>query len=191
MRKQIYFIDFNEKPLVAKKGYIKDVMLEKLNKEDFINVEHNGNKFKIKINDIFINKNKADERINDYYIIKKFKANHKHICAYCGKIIINPENLTVDHIIPRSKGGKTIEKNLCIACKKCNEDKTNEKPFIHINKEIKVQINKEKKYRNKIARSINLKADNAEYLAKKDSRVWNLKLFNSKNPYKLANQLGY
>ncbi|MBI1924451.1 HNH endonuclease [Candidatus Poribacteria bacterium] len=31
--------------------------------------------------------------------------------------------LTVDHIIPRAKGGKTVEENLWLACRWCNEHK--------------------------------------------------------------------
>lgn len=40
----------------------------------------------------------------------------KHECQYCGR----KRELTLDHLIPRSKGGKTTWKNLVTACKKCN-----------------------------------------------------------------------
>lgn len=40
-------------------------------------------------------------------------------CAYCG----SKENLTLDHIIPRSKGGSDNLTNVLCACKKCNNDK--------------------------------------------------------------------
>ena len=33
------------------------------------------------------------------------------------------DNLTIDHIIPESKGGKTEKKNLQTLCKKCNSEK--------------------------------------------------------------------
>lgn len=45
-------------------------------------------------------------------------------CAYCGA---TPSKLTIDHVIPRSKGGKTSFENCVAACKPCNnkkEDKT-------------------------------------------------------------------
>ena len=40
-------------------------------------------------------------------------------CAYCGKY----RDLTVDHIFPKSKGGKDHWDNLISACKKCNSRK--------------------------------------------------------------------
>jgi 5-methylcytosine-specific restriction endonuclease McrA len=42
-------------------------------------------------------------------------------CAYCG----DSKNLTIDHIIPRSKGGKTTWENLVTACNTCNNKKDN------------------------------------------------------------------
>lgn len=40
-------------------------------------------------------------------------------CAYCG----STENLTIDHIIPRSKGGSNLATNVLCSCKECNNDK--------------------------------------------------------------------
>ena len=38
------------------------------------------------------------------------------VCQYCS----SPENLTFDHLIPRSKGGKTTWSNVVTACSACN-----------------------------------------------------------------------
>jgi len=43
--------------------------------------------------------------------------NHK--CQYCGSTV----NLTVDHIIPKSRGGEDTWENLVAACVKCNNKK--------------------------------------------------------------------
>lgn len=43
-------------------------------------------------------------------------------CAYCGKE--NPT--TLDHVVPRAKGGSTIKKNLIAACGDCNILKSSE-----------------------------------------------------------------
>jgi hypothetical protein len=40
-------------------------------------------------------------------------------CAYCG----NEENLTLDHITPRSKGGSDRATNVLCACNECNHSK--------------------------------------------------------------------
>ncbi len=41
-------------------------------------------------------------------------------CAYCGR---ETEQLTVDHIIPKSKGGKSTFDNCVAACRPCNNRK--------------------------------------------------------------------
>lgn len=40
-------------------------------------------------------------------------------CAYCG----SEEKLTIDHIIPQSKGGMDFTKNVVCCCESCNRDK--------------------------------------------------------------------
>ncbi len=42
-----------------------------------------------------------------------------HKCLYCG----SREDLTLDHVLPRSRGGKTSWQNLATACKRCNSKK--------------------------------------------------------------------
>ncbi|MDM8524647.1 HNH endonuclease [Desulfococcaceae bacterium HSG8] len=46
-------------------------------------------------------------------------------CAYCGA---GNEKLTIDHIIPRSKGGKTNFENCVSCCKDCNNKKGDRTP---------------------------------------------------------------
>lgn len=46
-------------------------------------------------------------------------------CAYCGK---SDGNLTIDHIVPKSKGGKDTWDNLIAACTVCNNKKGNRSP---------------------------------------------------------------
>lgn len=43
-------------------------------------------------------------------------------CQYCG----THKDLTLDHLVPRSKGGKSSWTNLVTACKKCNAKKGDE-----------------------------------------------------------------
>ncbi len=43
-------------------------------------------------------------------------------CQYCGKHYAS-EHLTIDHVIPKSKGGSTSWENVVAACYPCNLDK--------------------------------------------------------------------
>ena len=42
-----------------------------------------------------------------------------HLCQYCGA----KSELTLDHVLPRSRGGQTTWDNLATACKPCNSRK--------------------------------------------------------------------
>ena len=48
----------------------------------------------------------------------------EHKCQYCG----STQNLTIDHVIPKSKGGEDSWENLVTACIKCNNRKGNRTP---------------------------------------------------------------
>lgn len=44
------------------------------------------------------------------------------VCPYCLKVI-PPKEISIDHKIPLSRGGKTVKENLVVCCKKCNQEK--------------------------------------------------------------------
>ena len=46
----------------------------------------------------------------------------KGICHYCGDNV-GAKNLTMDHVVPMSRGGKSKKGNLVPACKECNNKK--------------------------------------------------------------------
>lgn len=48
-------------------------------------------------------------------------------CHYCGTKLSWQEK-TIDHVIPRSKGGSNRTWNLVISCRPCNEDKADRDP---------------------------------------------------------------
>ncbi len=47
-------------------------------------------------------------------------------CMYCGHFF-NVKELTRDHIIPSSRGGRDIWENVVAACRRCNQHKANRK----------------------------------------------------------------
>lgn len=49
------------------------------------------------------------------------------VCQYCGEKL-STENCTIDHVTPKSQGGKTDWLNCVIACVKCNSQKANRLP---------------------------------------------------------------
>ncbi len=49
----------------------------------------------------------------------------RYTCQYCGKSNVE---LTLDHVIPKSRGGRTSWDNLVAACLRCNAKKGNRTP---------------------------------------------------------------
>lgn len=48
----------------------------------------------------------------------------KGACYHCGQKF-SREDLTMDHLIPISRGGKSTKKNIVVSCKECNSLKKN------------------------------------------------------------------
>lgn len=72
--------------------------------------------------------------INNYGGFKKMRAKFsrrniflrdKNTCMYCGKTSNDKSLFNLDHVIPKSKGGKTTWDNIVLACVKCNSKKGN------------------------------------------------------------------
>ena len=69
--------------------------------------------------DVKREKVKARELRNSQWWKKKRGAG---ICYYCGKRF-RPDELTMDHIVPIIRGGKTTKGNIVPCCKGCNSKK--------------------------------------------------------------------
>ncbi len=59
-------------------------------------------------------------RVNRQRVFKR----DDHQCVYCG----SQKELTIDHVLPRSRGGKNTWTNLVTCCSKCNHKKGNKTP---------------------------------------------------------------
>jgi 5-methylcytosine-specific restriction endonuclease McrA len=55
------------------------------------------------------------------------KTGNEHVDLYTDKFIL----MTVDHVLPKSKGGTRELKNLVPACRKCNSSKSNQPTWFH------------------------------------------------------------
>ncbi len=53
-------------------------------------------------------------------------ARDRHRCQYCG----SERHLTVDHVVPRSKGGTDTWDNLVTSCAPCNRKKGDSAPHV-------------------------------------------------------------
>jgi 5-methylcytosine-specific restriction endonuclease McrA len=57
---------------------------------------------------------------------RNIRLRDKDCCQYCGKHCT--DDLTLDHIIPKSRGGENSWTNLVVACMKCNNKKADKTP---------------------------------------------------------------
>lgn len=70
--------------------------------------------------------NQANQRkLMTQELRNKIKERDNYTCQICGKYMPDEVGLHIDHIIPISKGGKTVEQNLQVLCDKCNLRKSN------------------------------------------------------------------
>ena len=53
---------------------------------------------------------------------EQIKARDGYKCVYCG----STEHLTIDHVVPKCKGGTDTSSNCVTACRSCNQRKGSE-----------------------------------------------------------------
>lgn len=62
--------------------------------------------------------------IHDLMQFNVSKIKNNNFCWYCGREL-SPNELTIDHVFPRSKGGDNDKDNIIMVCKSCNSSKGN------------------------------------------------------------------
>ena len=50
------------------------------------------------------------------------------VCHHCGENY-SPKELTMDHLVPIIRGGKSTKGNLVPSCKRCNNERKHKLPF--------------------------------------------------------------
>jgi len=105
-------------------------------------------------------------------------ARDHYLCAYCGDQY-NFGVLTIDHVQPKSRGGKNIWMNTVTACRSCNHKKGNKTP-----EEAKMHLlyvpYVPTRYEKILLKNRKVLADQMEFLLAripKTSRVWKYKGF--------------
>ncbi|MGM9636591.1 MAG: HNH endonuclease [Eubacteriales bacterium] len=68
---------------------------------------------------------KNQRRLMTKELRDKIAARDNYTCQICGKYMPDLVGLHIDHIIPVSKGGKSIPSNLQVLCSRCNGSKSN------------------------------------------------------------------
>ncbi|MFA5072690.1 MAG: HNH endonuclease [Nitrospirota bacterium] len=77
--------------------------------------------FFISVDESYIKREKAKAReLRDSSWWKRKRSTG--ICYYCGSKF-KPGELTMDHLIPLARGGKSVHANLVPSCKECNNKK--------------------------------------------------------------------
>lgn len=72
----------------------------------------------VKINTRFVSQRSSNAFLRDNFT-----------CQYCGSVE-KAQNLTVDHVLPRSKGGSSKLNNLSASCYSCNNQKGNDETIL-------------------------------------------------------------
>jgi 5-methylcytosine-specific restriction endonuclease McrA len=67
------------------------------------------------------------ERIRIKFSRLNIYARDKFVCQYCGARF-DTEDLTFDHVLPKSKGGRTSWENIVTCCIVCNTEKADRTP---------------------------------------------------------------
>jgi len=97
----------------------------------------------------------------------------RNICAYCGEHFDNHNQLSRDHIMPKSKGGANTWMNVVTACKDCNSRKS-DKTLKESGMELLYTPYVPNHYENMILQHRTILADQMEYLKQglpKHSRI--------------------
>lgn len=67
------------------------------------------------------------ERIRVKFSRLNIYTRDRFTCQFCGQVFPS-EDLTFDHVVPRSRGGKTTWENIVTACVACNKAKADRTP---------------------------------------------------------------
>lgn len=89
--------------------------------------EHGPTPFLVEVDEAFIKRERARAReLRDSQWWKRRRASG--VCHYCGREV-GVRALTMDHLVPIIRGGRSTRGNVVPACKPCNDAKKHSLPF--------------------------------------------------------------
>ena len=109
----------------------------------------------------------------------------KIFCCYCGVWLVYPLPYTKEHLIPLSRGGADIKKNISPCCLQCNRSRSN-KPLPLFLDECLKKYNQLKWNSPEAAKSYKIKVDNILKIIKYAGSMGH-KLYRNKKLYHLDN----
>jgi len=71
--------------------------------------------------DVALPRNRATSRRIPQDVRRRVLERDSHRCIQCGKASADGATLTMDHVVPYSRGGETAEGNLVTLCEACNQ----------------------------------------------------------------------
>jgi len=108
------------KPFAGLSEYCVDCYIEYINGKRYKKHKRKKLTWEQKLTRKQIEKGKVTTKLRQRILIRD-----NFTCQYCG---ISGVLMEIDHIIPLSKGGKTISGNLVTACQQCNQRKLDRTP---------------------------------------------------------------
>ncbi len=99
-------------------GDIQIASIEPQSKAELRNIEQ------FSLNKIIEMYPKYGTELKESVFEKSKNENGNYVCAECGRIFLTREFLHIDHMIPMSKGGLTVQNNLQVLCRTCNMRKS-------------------------------------------------------------------
>ncbi len=106
---------------------IKAVFLERVNVVSEYDTVIHSPSFELKLPSVISLKNYAPTDRSPAFTRFNVFLRDQFMCQYCGASH-SANDLTFDHVVPRSRGGRTTWQNVTAACSACNLRKANQTP---------------------------------------------------------------
>ncbi len=98
------------------------------------------------------------------------------MCQYCS-VLLETADYTIDHVLPRTRGGTSVWTNLVLACVACNKRKSNRTP-LEAGLTLRQKPYEPKQFDPRFNFRLHVKVLRPEWLPYRDWLYWNVELEN-------------